>query len=118
MDPRRETFRWIHWPSKVATVFGTRVAETILASVHVRALKLGRTYGRKRSDQTLPKSLARRGPSTYESRPYFPRPHDPTCRGGEAAEDSERNRPHGASLDPHADLRHCRCYDRADSRLS
>src|ERR1019366_5654178 len=67
MDPRRETFRWIHWPSKVATVFGTRVAETILASVHVRTLKLGRTYGRKRTDQTLPKSLARGGPSTYEA---------------------------------------------------
>ena len=37
IDPRCETVRGIHWPVKVAGVFGTRVAETILASVHVRA---------------------------------------------------------------------------------
>jgi len=35
IDPRHETFRLIHWPLKVAAVFGTRVAETILASVQV-----------------------------------------------------------------------------------
>ncbi len=37
IDPRHETFRLIHWPLTVVAVFGTRVAETILASVHVRA---------------------------------------------------------------------------------
>ena len=37
IDPRHETFRLIHWPLTVAAVFGTRVAETILASVQVRA---------------------------------------------------------------------------------
>jgi Transposase DDE domain group 1 len=37
IDPRHETFRLIHWPLTVAAMFGTRVAETILASVQVRA---------------------------------------------------------------------------------
>jgi hypothetical protein len=32
IDPRCETVRGTHWPVKVAGVFGTRVAETILAS--------------------------------------------------------------------------------------
>ena len=32
IDPRCETLRGTHWPVKVAGVFGTRVAETILAS--------------------------------------------------------------------------------------
>src|SRR3979490_2460801 len=32
IDPRCETLRGIHWPVKVAGLFGTRVAETILAS--------------------------------------------------------------------------------------
>jgi hypothetical protein len=39
IDPRPETLRSTQWPyySEVAALFGTRVAETILASVHVRA---------------------------------------------------------------------------------
>jgi hypothetical protein len=38
IDPRRGTLRLTQWPStEVAMLFGTRVAETILASVHVRA---------------------------------------------------------------------------------
>ena len=37
IDPRHETFRLIHWPLTVAAMFGTRVAETILASAQVRA---------------------------------------------------------------------------------
>ena len=37
IDPRCEILRGTHWPVKVAGVFGTRVAETILASVHMRA---------------------------------------------------------------------------------
>src|SRR6266446_5096081 len=32
IDPRCETIRGTHWPLKVAGVFGTRVAEAILAS--------------------------------------------------------------------------------------
>ena len=39
IDPRCETVRGTHWPNKVAWLFGARVAETILASVHVRAPK-------------------------------------------------------------------------------
>jgi hypothetical protein len=63
IDPRCETIRGIHWPVKVAGVFGARVAETILASGPPTA-STGRTYGCKRSDQTL-KTLVARGPSTY-----------------------------------------------------
>jgi hypothetical protein len=56
IDPRCETFRGTHWPVKVAGVFGTRVAETILAS-GLPTASTGRTYGCKRSDQTLKKLL-------------------------------------------------------------
>src|SRR3954462_9895334 len=61
---------------EVALVLGTHVAETILASVHVRAHFTGRTYGRNDLIKTLLKHLARRGPSTYgstaTSRPIAP----------------------------------------------
>jgi hypothetical protein len=56
IDPRCETLRGTHWPVKVAGLFGTRVAETILAS-GVSTASTGRTYGCKRSDQTLKKLL-------------------------------------------------------------
>ena len=36
IDPRRVTLRQFHWPLKAVPVFGTRVAEAILASGHVR----------------------------------------------------------------------------------
>jgi hypothetical protein len=56
IDPRCETLRGTHWPVKVAGLFGTRVAETILAS-GLPTAPTGRTYGCKRSDQTLKKLL-------------------------------------------------------------
>src|SRR5256714_14623244 len=68
IDPRCETVRGTHWPVKVAGVFGTRVAENHLGQRSKRPASTGRTYGRKRSDQTLKKTLAARGPSTYGSR--------------------------------------------------
>lgn len=36
IDPRRVTLRQFRWPFKVVALLGTRVAETILASGHVR----------------------------------------------------------------------------------
>jgi hypothetical protein len=39
-----------------AMLFGTPVAETILASVHVRACQKAGTYGPKRSDQSTAKT--------------------------------------------------------------
>jgi len=45
----------------VAILFGTLVAETILASIHVRAHKQAGHNGRKRSDQSTAKHLARGG---------------------------------------------------------
>src|SRR5437762_2505260 len=65
IDPRCETVRGTHWPVKVAGVFGTRVAENHLGQRSKRPASTGRTYGCKRSDQTLKKTLAARGPSTY-----------------------------------------------------
>ena len=55
IDPRCEKIRGTHWPVKVAAVFGTRIAEAILASGLPTASK-GRTYGCKRSDQTIKNS--------------------------------------------------------------
>ena len=56
IDPRCETVRGIHWPVKVVGLFGARVAETILASGTKPTASTGRTYGCKRSDQTLKNS--------------------------------------------------------------
>ena len=49
----------------VALLFGTLVAETILASVHVRAHRQAGHMGASDLIKTLQKHLARRGPSTY-----------------------------------------------------
>src|SRR5437867_11066137 len=62
IDPRCETLRGTHWPVKVAGVFGTRVAENHLGQRSATA-STGRTYGCKRSDQTVKKTLVARGPS-------------------------------------------------------
>jgi ABC-type transport system involved in cytochrome bd biosynthesis fused ATPase/permease subunit len=51
----------------VALLFGTLVAETILASVHVRAHQKAGHMGASDLIKTLQKHLARRGPSTYGS---------------------------------------------------
>ena len=56
IDPRCETVRGTHWPVKVAGVFGTRVAENHLGQRSPTA-STGRTYGCKRSDQTVKKLL-------------------------------------------------------------
>src|SRR5258708_12749567 len=66
IDPRCETIRGTHWPVKVAGVFGTRVAENHLGQRPPTA-STGRTYGCKRSDQTIKKTLVARWPSTYGS---------------------------------------------------
>jgi hypothetical protein len=50
---------------QVACLFGTRVAETILASVHVRAHRQAGHMGASDLIKALHKNLARRGPSTY-----------------------------------------------------
>src|SRR6202011_1608414 len=60
IDPRCEKIRGTHWPVTVAGLFGTRVAETILASGPPTA-STGRTYGCKRSDQTIEKLLRHGG---------------------------------------------------------
>jgi len=51
----------------VALLFGTRVAETILASVHVRAHQQAGHMGASDLIKTLQIHLARRVPSTYGS---------------------------------------------------
>jgi hypothetical protein len=50
---------------EVANLFGTLVAETILASVHVRAHKQAGHMDASDLIKALQKHLARRGPSTY-----------------------------------------------------
>jgi hypothetical protein len=52
-----------------AMLFGTLVAETILASAHVRARHKAGHMGASDLIKALQKHLARRGPSTYGSRP-------------------------------------------------
>jgi hypothetical protein len=59
----------------VALLFGTLVAETILASVHVRAHQKAGHMGASDLIKTLQKHLARRGPSTYGSSSSAPSPH-------------------------------------------
>src|ERR1700730_14097634 len=57
INPRGETVRGTHWPVKVAGVFGARVAENHLGQRSKVTASTGRTYGCKRSDQTLKKLL-------------------------------------------------------------
>jgi hypothetical protein len=52
-------------PYKVAMLFGTLVAETILASVHVRAHRQAGHMDASDRIKATAKHLARRGPSTY-----------------------------------------------------
>jgi peptidoglycan/LPS O-acetylase OafA/YrhL len=52
-------------PLQVALLFGTRAAETILASVHVRTRQQAGHMNASDLIQTLQKRLVRRGPSTY-----------------------------------------------------
>jgi hypothetical protein len=62
------TRRIPHFPValyEVAHLFGTLVAETILASVHVRAHQQAGHMDASDLIKTLKKYLARRGPSTY-----------------------------------------------------
>jgi hypothetical protein len=54
----------------VALLFGTHAAETILASVRVRAHQQAGHMGASDLIKALQKHLARRGPSTYGSRPF------------------------------------------------
>jgi hypothetical protein len=59
----------------VALLFGTLVAETILASVHVRAHQQAGHIGASDLIKALQKHLARRGPSIYGSSGSVPSPH-------------------------------------------
>ena len=52
IDPRCEKIRGTHRPAKVAGMFGTRVAENHLGQ-RLPTASTGRTYGCKRSDQTV-----------------------------------------------------------------
>ena len=56
---------------EVAGLFGTLVAETILASVHVRAHQQAGHMDASDLIKILQKHLARRGPSTYGLTPPF-----------------------------------------------
>ena len=68
IDPRCETLRGTHWPAKVERVFGTRVAETILASGQPDRINRPDIWMQAiRSDHQ--KTLVARGPSTYGSPP-------------------------------------------------
>jgi hypothetical protein len=50
---------------EAAAVLGTRVAETILASVHVRAQSKAGHMNASDLIKLMPSHLVRRGPSTY-----------------------------------------------------
>src|SRR6266581_8370254 len=68
IDPRCETVRGTHWPVKVAGVFGTRVAENHLGQRFKATASTGRTYGCKRSDQTLKNSCGTGAVHIWSSR--------------------------------------------------
>src|ERR1700730_3882258 len=73
IDSRRETLRAFHWPPKVAWVFGTRRGNH-LGQRSSASAKTGRTYGRKRSDQSTAQITLRGGvrqcAKTGHSRPW------------------------------------------------
>src|SRR2546426_5887002 len=66
IDPRCETVRGTHWPKEGRVVVWSSRRGNHLGQRSKATASTGRTYGCKRSDQTL-KTLAARGPSTYGS---------------------------------------------------
>src|SRR6266567_1332471 len=74
IDPRCETVRGTHWPKKGREVVWSSRRGNHLGQRPKATASTGRTYGCKRSDQTLKKLLwhggrphMARGPSTYGS---------------------------------------------------
>jgi hypothetical protein len=57
---------------EAAHLFGTRIAETILARVQCANAQIGRTYGCKRSDQSAANTLQGGGRSLIAARPSRP----------------------------------------------
>jgi len=100
IDPRCETVRGSIGRTKSWGCFGTRVAEPSWQRYKPTA-STGRTYGCKRSDQTLKNSCAR-GPSTYG----FRATREPVIgRGSRATVGASRNDEHGShsfSIEPFA----------------
>src|ERR1700726_3820287 len=67
IDPRGETIRGTHWPKPGRVVVWNSRRGNHLGQRFKPTASTGRTYGCKRSDQTV-KTLVPRGPSTYGSR--------------------------------------------------
>src|SRR5882757_7177298 len=67
IDPRCETVRGTHWPKPGRVVVWSSRRGNHLGQRFKPTASTGRTYGCKRSDQTI-KPLVPRGPSTYGSR--------------------------------------------------
>src|SRR3954464_11432202 len=66
---------------KAANLFGTLIAETILASVHVRARKQAGHMDASDLINAAAKHLARRRPSTYVEWPFTARLRRSACSG-------------------------------------
>ena len=68
IDPRCETVRGTHWPKEGRVVVWSSRRGNHLGQRSIAFASTGRTYGCKRSDQTVQKTPVARGPSTYGSR--------------------------------------------------
>jgi hypothetical protein len=88
-----------------APLFGTRVAEPILASGHARPHPTGRTYGCKRSNASTRHRSCKRGPSTYGiphlTWPLRPRGAERKCFGWVGVNASRSNPLDTAKPGPH-----------------
>ena len=69
IDPRYETVRGIHWPETGRGIVWNSRRGNHLGQRSIATASTGRTYGCKRSDQTV-KTLVARGPSTYGFRAH------------------------------------------------
>src|SRR5712664_4947609 len=63
IDPRCETVRGTHWPKEGRVVVWSSRRGNHLGQRSIAIASTGRTYGCKRSDQTVQKTLVARGPS-------------------------------------------------------
>jgi hypothetical protein len=61
IDPDPETLRRCQWPRKVAQVFGTRGRNPSWPAFMCERDNTGRTYNRKRHDQTMAESSCETG---------------------------------------------------------
>src|SRR5712664_4195767 len=114
IDPRCETVRGTHWPKEGRVVVWSSRRGNHLGQRSIAIASTGRTYGCKRSDQTVQKTLVARGPSTYGSLLSQGRRWAPGCSKKTKMPERKKSAP---ALHPSESLRGVVAGDRLDLEI-